>query len=79
LFIVTVTIVLIRRRYSVPEDVLILTAERVWGMIGFAALAALMSLASLFAAMEARKMKAGEPWESIDIHSIKTTYDVEEK
>lgn len=79
LFIVTVIIVLIRRRYSVPEDVLILTAERVWGMIGFAVLAALMSLASLFAAMEARKMKAGEPWESIDIHSLKSTYDVEEK
>ena len=70
LFLITFTIVFIRRRYYVAEDVLVLTAERTWGMFAFAALAALMSLLGLFAAWEARRMKVADPWDEINIETI---------
>ncbi len=72
LFILTFIYVLIQRRFFIPEGELVLTAEKTWGMIGFAGVAALMSLAGMLAARSARNLKEEDPWEKIDIHEIKT-------
>ncbi|HRY98560.1 MAG TPA: glycosyltransferase [Bacteroidales bacterium] len=70
LFLLTFAIIFIRRRFYIPQDVLVLTAERTWGMFGFAALAALMSLWGLYAAWETRRMKVTDPWEEIDTDTL---------
>lgn len=71
-FLLTFSIVFFRRRYHVPEDVLVLTAERTWGMFGFAALALIMSLLGLYAAWENKKMKAEDPWNHVDLEKLKS-------
>ncbi|MEI6680992.1 MAG: glycosyltransferase [Bacteroidota bacterium] len=71
LFGFTFTAVFVTRRFLTPESELVLTAEKTWGMIGFAALAALVASGGLYAAWESRKLKEEDPWESIDINKIK--------
>lgn len=70
LFVVAAIYVFIQRKYFIPEGDLVLTAEKTWGMVGFAAVAAFMSLIALFVARSARNMKDEDPWESIDITKI---------
>ena len=50
-----------------PESQLALSAEKTWGMIGFASLAFIMSVGGVYAAMEARRMKAEDPWDTVNI------------
>ena len=71
LFIFTVTVVLIKRRYFLPESDLVLSAERIWAMIGFAFIAFILSIGGVFAALEAQRLKPEEPWESVDLDQIK--------
>jgi cellulose synthase (UDP-forming) len=71
LFTITFLIVFINRRYFIPESELLLTAQKTWGMIGFAALAAVMASGGLYAAWSSSRLKEEDPWDSVDIHSIK--------
>ncbi|MDP1622412.1 MAG: cellulose synthase catalytic subunit [Bacteroidales bacterium] len=71
LFVITFIAVYITRRFFTPESDLVLTAEKTWGMIGFAALAAFVASGGLFAAWESRRLKDEDPWDSIDIHKMK--------
>ena len=52
-----------------PESELALSAEGTWGMVGFAFLAFIMSIGGIRAALEARKMKAEDPWDNVKIKS----------
>lgn len=70
LFIVTVSIVLINRMYFVPEAELIATAEKTWGMVGFAFIAFVMSLGGVLAAWQAQNLSDENPWDNIDINNI---------
>jgi hypothetical protein len=54
-----------------PESELMFTAEKVWGMIGFAFIAFIQSLGGIFAAYEAKNLKVEEPWGMIDVTKIK--------
>ncbi|MCX6249660.1 MAG: glycosyltransferase [Bacteroidetes bacterium] len=71
LFILTLVVVFIRRRYFIPEGELVLSAEKVWGMMGFAFLAFIMSVGGIFAALEAHLLKEEDPWDSVDLSKIK--------
>jgi len=70
LFLITVTSVYIHRRYYVPESELSFTAERVWGMLGFAFIAFSQSVVGIFAALETIWLKEDEPWRKVDISKI---------
>ncbi len=69
-FLIGVAAVLTYRKFYMPESDLITTAERTWGMIGFAFLAFIMAAGGVYAALEARRMKVEEPWESVKINEI---------
>ena len=71
LFVIMFIAVFIKRRYYTSEADLALTAERTWGMIGFAALAAVMAFGGIYAAWEARSLKEENPWDRIDINNLK--------
>lgn len=62
LWLVTVGHVAYRRLVVVGEARLLLTAEAVWGMVGFATLALLQSSGGLYGAWEARRLPAVDPW-----------------
>lgn len=70
-FIITAILIFIYRKYSAPESELILTAEKTWGMMSFAFLSFSMSVGGIFAALEANRIKEEDPWENIDITTIK--------
>jgi cellulose synthase (UDP-forming) len=66
-FVVVVFGILVYRRYYMPESELAMSAEQTWGMIAFAFLAFLMATGGVYAALEARKLKVEEPWETVNI------------
>jgi cellulose synthase (UDP-forming) len=70
LFMITAVAVYIHRRYHVPESELSFTAERVWGMLGFAFIAFIQSVIGIFAALETVWLKEDEPWKKVDVHTI---------
>ncbi|MGP8215334.1 MAG: glycosyltransferase family 2 protein [Bacteroidia bacterium] len=70
LFLITVIIVYINRRYFVPESELIFSAEKTWGMIGFSSIAFIMSLGGIWAAAESIRLKEENPWESVNVNNI---------
>lgn len=70
IFLITVTAVYIQRRYYVPESQLAFTAERVWGMLGFAFIAFIQSVIGIFAALETIWLKDDEPWRKINVSDI---------
>lgn len=71
-FLATLAGVYIQRRYFIPESQLIFTSERVWAMLGFAALVFFQSVIGLFAAYEAVWLKDEEPWKKVDLSKIST-------
>ena len=68
-FMIIVAGVIINRRFYMPESQLLPTSERTWGMIGFAFLAFIIAVRGIFAALEARKMKAEDPWDNVNLES----------
>lgn len=62
--------VLTYRRFYMPESELVSSAERTWGMIGFAFLAFIMAAGGVYAALEARRMKVEAPWDKVDIKNL---------
>ncbi|MFH1936959.1 MAG: glycosyltransferase, partial [Bacteroidota bacterium] len=72
LFILAVVVIIIQRRFLIPESELILSAEKTWAMIGFAFIAFLMSLGGVIAAWQGRNIKVEDPWDTVDLKNIKT-------
>lgn len=70
LFLLTVIYVIFQRRYIIPDATLVMTSEITWGMIGFATISVLLAFGGMYAVMESRKLKAEDPWESVDINKI---------
>jgi cellulose synthase (UDP-forming) len=70
LFVVTLADTVVMRAWIVPEERLVLTSEAVWGMLAFAAWAALMVTGGVYAAWQARVPAPGDAWDSIDVNSI---------
>ncbi len=75
LFTVTITAIFINRRYFMPESELIFTAERTWGMIGFAFIAFVLSCGGVLAAFEANYLKEENPWDSVNLKNINCSKD----
>ncbi len=73
-FIITVTLVIINRMYFVSQSELLFTSARTWGMIGFSFIAFIFSSLGIIAAYEAVKLKQEDPWEKVDVNSIKTNH-----
>jgi cellulose synthase (UDP-forming) len=67
--------VLLYRRFWMAESQIIFTAEKTWSMIGFAFVAFLMSVGGVLAALESWKMKEEDPWDHVNLESIKTKSD----
>ncbi len=64
-FVVTLAVVIERRLLETGEGSLMLTAEAVWAMVGFASMSALMVAGGVVAAWESRHPPATGAWESI--------------
>jgi cellulose synthase (UDP-forming) len=73
LFIITVFCVFTYRRFFMPESMLLLSAEKVWGMVAFAFIAFVMAIGGVLAALEAQNLTEEEPWSEIDLNNIKTS------
>ena len=73
LFLITLTYVMYQRRYVIPEATLVMTSGKAWGMIGFATVAVLLAFGGMYAVMESRKLKAENPWESVDVNKIQNS------
>jgi cellulose synthase (UDP-forming) len=71
LFIITFAAVFVTRKYYIPESELVLSAEKTWGMIGFALLAVIVVSGGLYATWESRKLKEEDPWDSINLNKSK--------
>jgi len=69
LFVIVVLSIFIHRKFFMPESQLIQSAERVWGMLGFAFIAFMMSIRGIFAALESRRMKAEDPWDNVNLET----------
>jgi cellulose synthase (UDP-forming) len=70
LFAVTTLRVAYLRLYRTSEGALVLTSEAVWGMVGFALLAAVYSSGALYAAWDSRRPPAGNAWDDISIEEL---------
>ena len=75
LFTLTLIGIIIYRLFFMPLSELILSAEKNWVMVGFAFIAFVMSVAGLFVARQSRRQWNDDPWDSVDIHTIKTKND----
>lgn len=76
LFLFAVIMVFVVRRFYIPESQLIFTAEKTWAMLGFAFIAFVMSCGGILAALEASYLKEEDPWDKVDLRTIKTAEDV---
>jgi cellulose synthase (UDP-forming) len=70
LYLVVVTVILLHRAFFMPPDELVFTAERTWGMIGFAFITWLLSGGGIFAAIEAKRLKAEDPWDGVELEEL---------
>jgi cellulose synthase (UDP-forming) len=71
LFLMMITGIFVQRRFFMPESELIISAEQSWGMMAFGFIAFLLAMGSLFAALEAHRLKVVAPWESVDLTQIR--------
>jgi cellulose synthase (UDP-forming) len=78
-FVFTFFTVFIIRKYYVPESALLLTAEKTWGMVGFAFIAFVMSCGGLLAALEANYLTEEDAWDTVNLNDIKISNDGTEK
>ncbi|MEO5509431.1 MAG: glycosyltransferase family 2 protein [Longimicrobiales bacterium] len=70
LYTVTVGWTIYNRLLLESAGTLVLTSQAVWGMIGFATLAAMLSVGGVYAAWQARTPGAGAAWDDIDLELI---------
>lgn len=67
----TIIIVVVERRYFTDEARLALSAGEIWGMVGFATIAYIMTWGGIYAAIKSRKITVEEPWNKINLDAIK--------
>jgi cellulose synthase (UDP-forming) len=70
IFAATACIVLYQRRFYTPEAAVVLTAERVWGMIFFALIPALLAIGGMFAIIQSKYLSDKNPWDEVDVNTI---------
>jgi len=61
----TVVVIAYQRVFIVPEEVLVLSTEAVWGMVGFATITMMSSLGLFYAAWKARVLPRGSSWDVV--------------
>jgi cellulose synthase (UDP-forming) len=71
-FILMLIGIYIERRYFVSQSELILSAEKTWGMIGFAMIAFIQFFGGIVAAYKSLHLKAENAWDRILISADKT-------
>jgi cellulose synthase (UDP-forming) len=70
LFPLIITYILYERRYVISETVLVMTAEKTWGMIAFATVSFIIGLGGIYAIIDSQLLKQKDPWEDIDISYV---------
>ena len=70
LFLITLAVVIYSRRFIVPEATLVMTSERVWGMIAFSSISVILAFGGIYAVIESRNLKEEDPWEKVKINQI---------
>ena len=70
IFIFSIVLVVLQRRYLTPEAKLALTSGEIWGMIAFASIAFIMACGALYAAIDSRNISAEEPWQQVAVNDI---------
>lgn len=73
LFLATILFVIIQRLYFTEEAALALSSGFIWGMVGFALIAFLVSLGGLFAYWQSGRLTDEEPWADVDLDAISIT------
>ena len=67
LFPLIVSYVIYERRFIISETILVMTAEKTWGMIAFATVSFLLALGGLYAVVDSQFLKPEDPWKHVDI------------
>jgi len=67
---VTVAHTLYERLLRTPEARRVLSAEAVWGMVGFATVAVVMAAGGIVAAWQARSAPADAAWDDVDVAAL---------
>jgi len=68
IFISTITYTLYERRYLLSDVVLVSTSERAYGMMAFATIPFLLALGTIYAVIESHRLKAENPWNSVNLN-----------
>ena len=67
LYLVTLGYTLFKRLMLIPDAGLVLTAEAVWGMVGFATLAIALAGGGIVAAWQARSTPSDAAWDLLNM------------
>jgi cellulose synthase (UDP-forming) len=72
IFMATLLLVVVQRKYFTPEARMALTSSEIWGMVAFAIIAVLMALSGSYAAVQSKNIEIEEPWLGVDLSVLKT-------
>lgn len=70
LFVMAIIYVFVQRRYWTNEEEVIATSQITWGMMAFSLLAFIMAMGGILAALEARKLKEEDSWDTVNLKKI---------
>lgn len=70
IFIITFFYIIYERLFVVSEADLLVSSQKVWGMIFFAFVSVLLIIGGIYAAYESRNLEEKEPWTKIDLNKI---------
>jgi cellulose synthase (UDP-forming) len=69
-YLITLGYTLYTRLLRTPQAMIVLTAEAVWAMVGFATVALVLASGGIVAAWQARSTPSGAAWDDVDVESI---------
>jgi hypothetical protein len=69
-YLITLGYTLYTRLLHTPQAMIVLTAEAVWAMVGFATVAVVLASGGIIAAWQARSTPPGAAWDDVDVESI---------
>ncbi|MBS1776716.1 MAG: glycosyltransferase [Bacteroidetes bacterium] len=75
LFLLTISTIIIVRKFFLTDTQLLASREIVWAMAGFSSLSFIMSLCGLYFAAESKRMKAENAWDKVDTAHLIHTYN----
>lgn len=70
IFLGTIIAVVYQRKYITPESVLVMNAQKVWGMTGFSLIAFLLAAGGLYAVWDSARVSEEDAWEHINLDDI---------